>query len=188
MSTPFAPFDPPIAPPVLPDTDVAYAVTDTAVGRLVLASAAGRLVLCAYAADGAAEEAHLRRVAGAVSPRILRRPQRLDDALRQVEEYLAGRRHEFDVEADLALATPFQREVLTGLERTAYGRTTSYGELAARIEHPRAARAVGLALGANPLCLVLPCHRVLPASGGVGGYAGGPEAKAALLRLESAAA
>jgi methylated-DNA-[protein]-cysteine S-methyltransferase len=66
--------------------------------------------------------------------------------------------------------------------------TTSYGELAARIDHPGAARAVGTALGANPLCIVLPCHRVLPASGGVGGYAGGSTAKETLLRLEAGAA
>ena len=188
MSTPFAPFDPPVTPPVLPDTDVSYAVADTAVGRLVLASAAGRLVLCAYAADSAAEEAHLTRVAGAVSPRILRKPASLDEARRQVDDYLAGRRHAFDLSAELTLATPFQREVLTGLERTAYGMTTSYGELAACIDHPGAARAVGTALGANPLCIVLPCHRVLPASGGVGGYAGGSTAKETLLRLEAGAA
>jgi methylated-DNA-[protein]-cysteine S-methyltransferase len=91
------------------------------------------------------------------------------------------------VATSLAVATPFQREVLAGLGATAYGRTTTYGELAGRIGRPRASRAVGTALGGNPLCLVLPCHRVLPAGGGVGGYAGGPAAKEKLLTLEATA-
>lgn len=182
-------FDPPVRPPTLPETDVSYAVHECAVGRLVLASAGAHLVLCAYAVDDAAEEAHLARVAGAVSPRILRHPGALDEARRQVDAYLDGERQDFDLDVVLTLASPFQREVLRGLEHTAYGSTTTYGALAAAIDHPRASRAVGTALGANPLCLVLPCHRVLPASGRVdgpvGGYAGGPDAKAALLRLEA---
>lgn len=189
MTHPFT-FDPPISPPVLPETDVAYAALDTSVGRLLLASAGGRLVLCAYAADSPTEEAHLARLAGAVSPRVLRHPRPLDAARRQVEDYLAGKRRGFDLEVDLALATPFQREVLDGLGSTAYGTTTTYGELAHAIGHERAARAVGTALGGNPLCIVLPCHRVLPATGRVGGpvggYAGGTVAKEALLTLESA--
>src|SRR5512139_2903378 len=83
--------------------------------------------------------------------------------------------------------SPLQREVLTGLAaRVGYGERTTYAVLAAAVEHPGAARAVGTALGANPLCIVLPCHRVLPASGGVGGYAGGPAAKEHLLALEAA--
>jgi methylated-DNA-[protein]-cysteine S-methyltransferase len=90
------------------------------------------------------------------------------------------------VPTDLALATPFQREVLTGLAaRVGYGARTTYGELASAVKHPGAARAVGTALGGNPLCIVLPCHRVLPASGGVGGYAGGAAAKEHLLALEA---
>lgn len=190
MTSPFT-FDPPIAPPVLPESDVAYAAHDTRVGRLLLASAGGRLVLCAYAADGSTEESLLQRVAGAVSPRVLRQPGPLDTARRQVDEFLAGQRREFALETELALVTPFQREVLTGLGGTAYGQTTTYGALAHAIGHDRASRAVGTALGANPLCLVLPCHRVLPADGAVGGrvggYAGGTAAKKALLGLEASA-
>ena len=77
------------------------------------------------------------------------------------------------------------RAVLGALTQVGYGATTTYGELAAAIDRPGAARAVGTALGGNPLCIVVPCHRVLPASGGIGGYAGGPAAKAHLLALES---
>ncbi len=189
MTQPFASFDPPIVPPVLPETDVSYAVHDTCVGRLVLASAAGELVLCAYAADEATQQAQLSRVSDAVSPRILRHPGALDEARRQVDAYLAGRRTTFELRTRLAVATPFQREVLGALATTSYGSTTTYGALAHAIDRPRAARAVGSALGANPLCLVLPCHRVLPAAGRVGGpvggYAGGPAAKATLLALEA---
>lgn len=185
MSSPFA-FDPPLTPPVLPESDVSYAVHPTSVGRLLLASAGGRLVLCAYAVDAVAEDALLRRVARAVSPRVLRHERPLDSARRQVDEYLHGRRRGFDLPVELTLASPFQREVLTGLGRTAYGERTTYGALARAIDHAGAARAVGMALGANPLCLVLPCHRVLPSSGGIGGYAGGPAAKEALLALEAA--
>lgn len=124
-----------------------------------------------------------------MSPRVLRQSRPLDEARRQLEGYLAGRRCTFDLVAEPVLASPFQREVLAGLGRTAYGETTTYGALAAAIDHAGASRAVGSALGANPLCIVLPCHRVLPAGGSaagrVGGYAGGPAAKAALLALEA---
>ncbi len=91
-----------------------------------------------------------------------------------------------EVDADLVLASPFQREVLTGLAASVgYGERTTYAVLARAVGHPGAARAVGTALGGNPLCITLPCHRVLPASGGVGGYAGGPAAKEHLLALEA---
>jgi methylated-DNA-[protein]-cysteine S-methyltransferase len=89
---------------------------------------------------------------------------------------------------DLALATPFQREVLTALPVAAgYGRTATYGELARAVGRPAAARAVGGALNHNPLCVVVPCHRVVAASGDLTGYAGGLDAKRHLLALEAGA-
>jgi methylated-DNA-[protein]-cysteine S-methyltransferase len=118
---------------------------------------------------------------------VLRHPAPTDAARRALAAYLSGATRSVDVRPDLALASPFQREVLTGLAaRVGYGERTTYAVLASAVEHPGAARAVGTALGANPLCIVLPCHRVLPASGGVGGYAGGPAAKEHLLALEAA--
>jgi len=126
------------------------------------------------------------RLARAVSPRVLRQARPLDDVRRQLDEYLAGTRQAFDLEVDLALATPFQRLVLTDLPtHTSYGATTTYGTVAADIDKPKAARAVGTALGANPVCVVLPCHRVVGANGALTGYAGGLDAKRFLLNLEA---
>ncbi|WP_299443758.1 methylated-DNA--[protein]-cysteine S-methyltransferase [uncultured Phycicoccus sp.] len=175
-------------PPVLPPTDVSYVVEDTAVGRLLLAVRADRrVVTCAYAPDDEAAGRWLQRVADRVSPRVLRRPADTDALRHAVEDYLAGRTRTLDVVPDLALASAFQREVLSGLATSVgYGQRTTYASLAGRIGHPRAARAVGTALGGNPLCVVIPCHRVVPATGGIGGYAGGPAAKERLLALEAA--
>jgi methylated-DNA-[protein]-cysteine S-methyltransferase len=189
MTYPFTAFDPPLAgPPALPPTDVSYVVEDTEVGRLLIAVRAdGALVTCTYAADTAAEDRWLQRLAATVSPRVLRHPAPTDDVRRSLAAYLAGSTRRIDARPDLALASPFQREVLTGLAaRVGYGERTTYAVLADAVDHPGAARAVGTALGGNPLCIVLPCHRVLPTSGGVGGYAGGPAAKEHLLALEAA--
>jgi methylated-DNA-[protein]-cysteine S-methyltransferase len=181
-------FDPVVRPPVLPATDVSYVVEDTAVGRMLLAStAAGDLVASAYLLPGATEELWLERLARAVSPRVLPQPAALDEVRRELSAYLAGERRTFDLRVDLSLATPFQRVVLTGLrESVPYGQRTTYGALARRIGRPSASRAVGAALGANPLCVVLPCHRVVASSGALTGYAGGLAAKERLLALESA--
>lgn len=169
-------------PPVLPDADVAYTLHDTPIGTLLLATAGGKVVASSFGD----EETMTNRLSRAISPRVLRQPRPLDDVRRQLDEYLDGRRHTFDLEVDLALATPFQRLVLSDLpSHTSYGRTTTYGRLAGEIDRPKAARAVGTALGANPLCVVLPCHRVIGASGALTGYAGGLEAKRFLLNLES---
>ena len=189
MTNPFATFDPPLAgPPVLEPTDVSYVLEDTAVGRLLIAvRSTGAVVTCAYSPDTASEDRWLTRIAGTVSPRELRHPSPTDAVRRALAAYLTGGARSVDVPTDLALASPFQREVLTGLAaRVGYGERTTYGELASAVEHPGAARAVGTVLGGNPLCIVLPCHRVLPASGGVGGYAGGAAAKEHLLALEAA--
>lgn len=188
MTNPLRTFDPPLSgPPSLPATDVSFTTEDTEVGRLLLAATPdGTLLACAYAGDTAAEDRWLQRLADTVSPRVLRDPSPTDDARRALTAYLSGASRALDVRTDLALASPFQRAVLRGLvSRVGYGERTTYAALAREVERPGAARAVGTALGGNPLCIVLPCHRVLPASGGVGGYAGGPAAKAHLLALEA---
>jgi methylated-DNA-[protein]-cysteine S-methyltransferase len=182
-----AAFTPDVRPPRPDGADVYYVFEDTPVGRLLVAGRPnGVLLACRYAPDDAEADRMLDRLARAVSPRVLRGGRSLDAARRQLGEFLAGRRRVFDLPTDLALANPFQRTVLTRLAaEVGYGRTTSYGALAAGVGRPTAARAVGAALGANPLCVVLPCHRVLAASGALTGYAGGLEAKRLLLSLET---
>jgi methylated-DNA-[protein]-cysteine S-methyltransferase len=183
----FSGFDPTVHPPVLPPSDVSYVVEDTAIGRMLLArNDSGALVASAFVSDDAAEEAVLRRLSAKVSPRVLRQPRELDEARRELEAFLAGRAHAFTLRTDLALASGFQRTVLPRLaSAVGYGQRATYGELAALVERPRAARAVGAALGANPLCVVLPCHRVVASSGALTGYAGGLAAKRYLLDLEA---
>ena len=107
----------------------------------------------------------------------------LSRAARQLEEYLAGKRKEFDLPIRFG-GTPFQTLVWAELRRIPYGCTISYRELAARVGSPNAFRAAGTANGKNPLSIIIPCHRVIAADGSLGGYAGGLPNKSALLRLE----
>jgi methylated-DNA-[protein]-cysteine S-methyltransferase len=174
-------------PPVLPPSDVAYVVEDTVIGRMLLArNDSGALVASAFVPTAEDEEHVLSRLSERVSPRVLRHPRELDEARTELEAYLAGRTRAFSLRTDLALASDFQRAVLPRLAATVgYGDRATYGELAARVDRPKAARAVGAALGANPLCVVLPCHRVVASNGALTGYAGGLAAKRYLLDLEA---
>lgn len=110
-------------------------------------------------------------------------PHALADAARQLAEYFAGERTTFELTLHTT-GTPFQREVWTALVEIPYGETISYAELAATVERPHAFRAVGSANGANPIAIVIPCHRVITTGRGLGGYAGGLDAKRTLLALE----
>ena len=105
-------------------------------------------------------------------------------ARQQLDEYFAGQRKHFELAVDPA-GTAFQRGVWRALQRIPYGVTTHYGDIAARIGKPTASRAVGAANGRNPISIVIPCHRVIGANGGLTGYAGGMARKEALLRLEA---
>ncbi|MFH5823596.1 methylated-DNA--[protein]-cysteine S-methyltransferase [Georgenia sp. AZ-5] len=166
--------------------DVAYRTLDTPLGSLLLAATGGGLVRVAFESEG--HDAVLERLAALVSPRVLRAPARLDDAARQIEEYLAGRRRAFDLPVDLRLAGGFRREVLSHLPDIPYGRTASYTQVAAAAGRPRAVRAVGTACATNPLPVVVPCHRVLRSDGSLGGYLGGLATKKQLLALEGVVA
>jgi O-6-methylguanine DNA methyltransferase len=106
-------------------------------------------------------------------------------AASQILEYLEGKRTDFDLALDLR-GTPFQREVWEKLLEIPYGETRSYQEIARAVRRPRALRAVGNANGANPVSLVVPCHRVIASGGKLGGYAGGLPLKARLLAMERA--
>ncbi|MBI5303297.1 MAG: methylated-DNA--[protein]-cysteine S-methyltransferase [Chloroflexi bacterium] len=109
------------------------------------------------------------------------------DLARELREYAEGHRREFDVRLDWSLVKPFQRAVLQAAHRIPFGETRSYGWIARAIGKPGASRAVGQALGANPLPIILPCHRVISSDGGLGGYGGGLALKRKLLALEGAA-
>ncbi len=163
--------------------DVAYRTLDTAIGRLLLASTPRGLVRVAFLSG---DEDVLATLAQRISPRILHAPARLDDAATEIEEYLAGRRTEFDLPLDLRLAEGFRRQVIEHLREIGYGRRESYATVAAAVGSPKAVRAVGSACARNPLPLVIPCHRVVRTDGSFGQYAGGMAAKATLLELEAA--
>jgi len=114
-------------------------------------------------------------------------PALFDEVRRELDDYFAGRRRTFDVALDWRLVTgPFARRVLTRTAAIPYGATATYSEVASDAGNAQASRAAGNALGANPLCIIVPCHRVLRSGGGLGGYAGGLPAKRLLLDLESA--
>jgi methylated-DNA-[protein]-cysteine S-methyltransferase len=109
----------------------------------------------------------------------------LTEAIRQVEAYFAGERQDFDLQLDWSLISGFNREVLRELASgVPYGTVVGYGDLAGRVGQPGAAQAVGMAMGANPLPVVVPCHRVVESGGGIGGFGGGLETKRKLLALE----
>jgi methylated-DNA-[protein]-cysteine S-methyltransferase len=114
---------------------------------------------------------------------VLRSP--LDAVRRELAEYFEGRRREFDLPLDLRVA-PFHEEVLRELARVPYGRVDTYGHLASLVGRPRAARAIGTVMNRNPIPIVLPCHRIIGASGSLTGYGGGLPAKRLLLELEGA--
>ncbi|MDP9292843.1 MAG: methylated-DNA--[protein]-cysteine S-methyltransferase [Actinomycetota bacterium] len=115
---------------------------------------------------------------------LLHDDERFADEARQLAQYFAGTRRSFDVPLRLA-GGAFQRRVWAELERIPYGETASYGEIARRLGAPTASRAVGAANGRNPIAIVVPCHRVIGASGSLTGYGGGLECKRALLDLEA---
>lgn len=122
---------------------------------------------------------------GASHGPIAEDPQAYPAVVEQLEAYFAGALTTFDVPVRLE-GSPFQREVWAELRRIPYGETISYGELAARVGRPGAARAVGLANGRNPVAIIVPCHRVIGSNGALVGYGGGLPAKQALLDLERA--
>ena len=111
-------------------------------------------------------------------------PAHFEEARHQLGEYFAGQRTEFDLPLS-PTGTPFQREVWAALQTIPYGQVRSYGEIAAQIGRPGASRAVGLANGRNPIAVIVPCHRVIGASGALTGYGGGLHRKRLLLDLEA---
>ena len=130
-------------------------------------------------------DAVLQNLSERISPRVLEAPARLDPIVRQLDEYLTGRRQSFDVALDWSLSQGFRRTVLERLNaRIGYGATASYATLARLAGSPKAVRAVGTACATNPIPIFVPCHRVIRSDGTMGAYRGGPAAKRVLLDLE----
>jgi methylated-DNA-[protein]-cysteine S-methyltransferase len=164
--------------------DVAFDVlTDTPVGTLLVGVTDRGVCKIGYDPE---PERELEALARRFGPRVLRSSKPVERLHRELDEYFEGRRTSFDVEPDLRHVADFNRAVLTELAHVEYGRTTTYGALAALAGNPRAARAVGTVMNRNPVPIVLPCHRVVGASGSLTGYGGGLDRKEWLLRLEGA--
>ena len=170
--------------------DVAYAEVDSPFGELLVARTdrgVVRLALPSHRGHRQSRDEVLEELAVVVSPRVLESPKRLDEERRELEDYFEGRRRRFDLPLDWSLTTPgFRSRALHAVARIPYGNTRTYAEIAKSAGNPRAFRAAGTACGQNPIPLIVPCHRVVQAGGGIGNYGGGPEMKRALLDLEGA--
>lgn len=163
--------------------DVAYTSVDSPLGPLLVAASPKGLVRVSYT-DSLGPDPVIEELAERVSPRVLEAPARLDPVRRELDEYFAGRRTEFATPIDWSHLAGFTRKVLRATARIGFGETSTYAGVASRAGSPRAMRAAGNALGANPMPVIVPCHRVLRTGGALGGYTGGIERKEYLLRLE----
>ena len=152
-----------------------YCYLDTPIGELLLAGTERALTMIGF------PKGSMRRDP---EPDWIYNEKPLTEARRQLTEYFAGDRKEFDLAVDPS-GTEFQLSVLDELQKIPYGATTSYGEIARQIGKPNVMRAVGAANGRNPIPIVIPCHRVIGKSGDLTGFGGGLDTKEALLRLEA---
>ncbi|MFE7777311.1 methylated-DNA--[protein]-cysteine S-methyltransferase [Streptomyces sp. NPDC057445] len=173
-----------------------WAVMGSDIGPLLLAATEEGLVSVVFHAEAPVREKALVRLAARLDGRADGAPSvdtsrgapdpvLLAEPIRQLTEYFAGTRRDFDLRLDWSLASGFIRQVLRELASgVPYGSVVGYGELAARVGRPDGAQAVGAAMGSNPLPVVVPCHRVVESDGGLGGFGGGLETKRKLLALE----
>ncbi len=168
-----------------PRRTIYYCAIPTPIGRVFVAASEAGLVRISFRQSEASLVDELRQ---RLAADVVRSPARTADVVHQLRAYFAGERWRFDVRLDLRHITPFQRRVLMAAARVPAGKVVSYGEIARRIGQPHGSRAVGQALGHNPVPIVIPCHRVVAAGGRIGGYTGGLTIKRKLLRLEGAVA
>lgn len=152
-----------------------YSYLETPIGTLLIAGDAEAIRVIRFPKNGKARKPEPVWIESANGP--------ISEAVRQLREYFAGQRTEFDLPVE-PQGTAFQRAVWRRLQEIPYGETISYGQLAKRIGNPKASRAVGAANGANPIPIVIPCHRVIGANGTLTGFGGGLPIKEALLALE----
>jgi methylated-DNA-[protein]-cysteine S-methyltransferase len=169
--------------------ELAYALVDAPVGRLVAAASPRGLVRIAYELENGGVDEILDQLAAKLSPSIVEAPARLDSVRRELDEYFEGRRRDFDLALDWGLVgAGFRRRVLEVTARIPFGSTSTYRDVANAAGSPRGFRAAGNALGSNPIPIVVPCHRVLASTGGLGGYTGGLDRKRLLLSIEGVGA
>jgi methylated-DNA-[protein]-cysteine S-methyltransferase len=166
--------------------DVAVASMDSPIGELTVAVTSRGLAAISFQDEESAVA--LERWARELSPRLLMVAGPTDEARHELEQYFEGTRERFELPIDRRLIGPFAWDVLKATRRVGFGHLATYGQIAARIDRPKAARAVGRALGSNPIPIVIPCHRIVGASGSLTGYAGGLPRKETLLRLEGSIA
>ncbi|MCZ4512132.1 methylated-DNA--[protein]-cysteine S-methyltransferase [Streptomyces sp. ActVer] len=166
---------------------VVWAVIDSDIGPLLLAATGEGLVSVGFHATDAVRDKTLDRLGSRFGTDPVEAPESplLAEAIRQIAAYFAGERKDFELPLDWSLISGFNRQVLRELASgVPYGSVVGYGDLARRVGQPGAAQAVGMAMGANPLPVVVPCHRVVESDGGIGGFGGGLETKRKLLALE----
>jgi methylated-DNA-[protein]-cysteine S-methyltransferase len=162
--------------------DVAVADLDSPLGRLLVAVTSRGVLRVAFEEED--RDRVLAQIAREISPRILESAGATDETRRELEEFFEAARTRFALRVDRRLIHGIARDVLRATSRIPYGQTSTYGTVARTIGRPTASRAVGRALGSNPIPIVIPCHRVIGASGSLTGYGGGLERKVALLELE----
>lgn len=165
-------------------TPLRYAMmTDTPVGTIGLATSDAGLCRLDYVKN---EQQFLERILDAFGDRPVLRSEKLDPARRELDQYFAGKRLDFDLDVDLSEVRGFSRKVLQATARIPAGQVLSYTEVAAKAGNAKAGRAAGNALHNNPVAIVVPCHRILRGDGSLGGYAGGLPVKEWLLEHEGA--
>jgi len=164
--------------------EIAYARLESRIGTVWIAST--QVGLCKISLGTGQPGAFLNWLSEHIGPGELREePEAMTVALSQIRGYFSGSRRAFDLPLDVR-GTPFQRAVWSQVVRIPYGATATYGDIAQLVGKPKASRAVGGAVGANPLPIVIPCHRVIGAHGALTGFGSGLDTKEALLRLEGA--
>ncbi|MCX4646162.1 MULTISPECIES: methylated-DNA--[protein]-cysteine S-methyltransferase [unclassified Streptomyces] len=166
---------------------VVWAVVSTDIGPLLLAATDAGLVNVVFHASPAVRDPAVERLGSRLGTEPVEAPDSplLAEPIRQLKAYFAGERRDFELPLDWSLISGFNRQVLRELASgVPFGTVVGYGDLAGRVGQPGAAQAVGVAMGANPLPVVVPCHRVVESDGGIGGFGGGLETKRQLLALE----
>ena len=164
--------------------EIRYTVFTTSMGWVGV-SGSDRGLLCIALPQPSAQQA--RHLLGERRSDAVWSPDRFGDLIQRLRIYFGGGKAAFPDELDLSGATPFQRRVWEVTRLIPYGETRSYAWVAQQVDNPGAARAVGQALGRNPLPVIIPCHRVIASDGRLGGFGGGVEMKRRLLRLEASA-